>query len=271
MSAAGIIADWVTALAEGERGRAAGQLSPAFGIHEGMDAEAYLAHEIEEFRIRREGFGLTRRPEIVVRDVGEGRHEVVVLTPRGDLAYEDMLTVAGGRIVGNGRPVEAVSKLSFDFGRPCPRHAMAIRGHGAAVRAVTPLFPVADFSFQPSTTHGIDGFSLVTFDGEAPFRGRSRPFRAILGSRGVSFEVFMRGIDHRFFRGDRFPEIEGRYVRIDLGPGPVWSLTATLEDGSVRVVDCPAAERIEFPAAVVAATITDAIDNDWTVGAGRSW
>jgi|HigsolmetaAR206D_1030411.scaffolds.fasta_scaffold00264_29 hypothetical protein len=259
------ISDWIFSLASGDRDRAAALLSDEFGMHDGMDAVAYLNHEISEFRERREGFGLPARPEILIKPEGDGAYLIHVLTDHGHLAYEDRLHVdRDGKIVGNGRPLEIITKLAFSTALERPVRAMAIRGHREPIRSLTPLFPTKWFSFMPAGTFSIDGFHVAHFDeGEESPKTEARSFRFLIGNRGVSVHAVMRGIDHPFFSADRFPRISGRRVHIDLSRGPIWSVTARLRDGSVRSVDCPRIETLEFETDVLQATVTDAVDNDW--------
>lgn len=264
MNSRTVIIDWISALISGDEAAARRLLSGSFGIHDGMPAEAYLAHEVSEFRRRIRDFDIPERPQVEIAKEGDQSFRIFVLNRAGYLAYEDVLHLDGHRITGNGRPLEVVSKLAFTENER-PIRAMAIRTHGSDLRNVTPLFYIEQATFMRSDTFDKDGFHHLSFDeGEERPVGSFRRFRALTTGGGFTFSAFMRGLDHPFFRDGRMPIIDGRTVSIDLSSGPVWSLTAHLDDGMIAVIECPQTERLEFRRQVVRATLTDAVDNDWT-------
>lgn len=266
-----IIERWIAALAVGDVETAGTLLSPAFKIHDGMSREQYLRHELQEFKLRKEGFGISACPTVVETNEAPGTRHIIVLSSSGHLAYEDWLsTDEQGLISGNGRPIEVVTKMSFNERAARPHRAMAIRSHGAEILQVIPLFSVSQCEFTRCDTYADDRFNILSFDDDEPFLSGDRSFRAVTAIERMTFSALMRGMDHPYFVPDRFPQIDDRSVQIDIARGPVWSVTARMDNGRVETIDCPRNEWIEFPAAVVSATLTDAIDNDWTAYARRS-
>jgi hypothetical protein len=265
------IAGWIGALSKGDADLAETFLSSSFRVHDGMMRDVYLRHELSEFRQRRDGFDVPDAPKVVELDNRDGLRHIVVLSSTGNLAYEDWLKLdADGLIVGNDRCLEVVSKISFSDAAERPRRAMAIRSHGAELRQVVPLFPVSFSEFTRCDTYENDRFDILTFDDDQPFVSVERQFRAITTQQRMTFSALMRGTDHPYFIPDRLPRIDGKVVWTDVHRGPIWSVTARMEDGSVLTVDCPKENRIEFSSIVLSVTMTDAVDNDWTSHAGRS-
>lgn len=265
-----VIQSWISALARGDEHTAGKLLSPVFGIHDGMTRAQYLAHELLEFRKRCIGFGVPEKPAVIFDAHAGGRVRVFVLNSSGKFAYEDWLHLGDdGLIVGNGRMIEVVTKMHFDQSSRHPRRAMAIRSHGLEILKVIPLFDVSSTSFERCDTYADDRFEILSYEDREPPISMERMFRALTTRGGLSFSAIMRGMDHPHFIPGRFPSIDGDSVMIDIDHGPIWSLTVRLEDGGVQTVECPQERRIGFGARVVSATVTDAVDNDWTANEGR--
>jgi hypothetical protein len=271
MTATSVIRRWIEALSTGNEAVAEAFLSGRFTKHDGMTREQYLRHELTEFRERKDGFDVPDAPDVIEEATADGLSHIIVLSASGGLAYEDWLRLdESGLIVGNDRMFEVVSKLQFSTATERPHRALAIRSHGADILHAFPLFSTAFSDFVPCDTYESDRFNLLTFDDEEDLVSIERRFRAVTERERATFSALLRGTDHPYFIGERYPQISGCHVDIDVERGPIWSVTARFENGRNQTIDCPKASRIAFPADVVSVTMTDAVDNDWTAFAWSS-
>ena len=242
-------------------------LSPTFTINDGLEAAAFITHEIEEFRQRLQMD--ERHPDILVNQHSEYGYEVSVIA--NGLVYGADFEVDGeGLICSNGNVVECVPKLRHHqsgIGR-----AAAIRSHDFLVQTITPKFPVLDCHLTVATKPGL--FSYLHFsndiDPRTSFTGALRVMLKVAGSTNLiavfpGVEKFQDWQEEEFF-----PVISGDVVRIPKGKSRPWNATVWFEDGGRASIDRPE-PGLEWKQhrAVAKAMVTDALDNDWVVEASR--
>jgi hypothetical protein len=262
-----IVAAFVAALAAGDAAGAGACLAPDFGLHEGMGRDGWLDHELGEFSRRWAACGFAPGDALGIAPSAApaGLRGFLVLDAAGGFVYEDALCVGpDGLIRGNGRGVEVVSKLQFERGRPT-RRAVAIRSHGRDIAAVTPLDAAEDVVFEKAATWDEDRFHSFSFTVPGDdLRSRVARMRVTTRAGGETVSVLLRGADHPLFLGARWPELDGNRVAVDIGRGRLWGLAVGFEGGGTASVPHPSRPILEFDRPVEWATLTDALDNDWT-------
>ncbi len=95
---------WIKHLSVSNNAAALSLLSPDFGVHDGLDAETYVHHEIEQFRERAKIFGDFSALEIEIKPLDGGIHIVSFFSKKDRkrvFIYEDVLRFNAGGIVGN--------------------------------------------------------------------------------------------------------------------------------------------------------------------------
>jgi hypothetical protein len=263
----GVLERLVGAFLAGDREAAASCLSPDFGLHDGLSADAYLDRECRDFGIysRHWDFSSGFRVVPLMECPAGGGLRFAVLDSAARLVYEDCLPSGpDGLVVGSGRPFEAVTKLCLD--RSGLRRGVALRLPDSRRPSwATVYWAGAEDQRLSDRDHNEDGFFHFSFR-SVPDDGAGRPagiwVAPGLGPR-LKSRVYFRGTDHPFFALGLRPVVRGDTVVLDT-TRTVWlHLSVRLQSGETRDVLFPAAET-RFPHPVVSATATDALDNDWT-------
>lgn len=241
-------------------------ISLDFGVHEGRTRSDWILHELREFELRRQAFGLDSGAEVVIdRLFADGGVMFTVKNAAGTPVYQDMWQIDElGQVTGNEAAFEIVSKLHFDSSGPT-RRAMAIRSPRGRITSVVPIgIDIEDFRVSDGIAADRDGFTTVSMliqqDDLMSFEARFR----IADNSGIrsTETVRMRGLDDFTPSDDLFAVIDGKKVTIK-GEDTVWELNVVLEDGTRSCVEHAAAGPHVFNQRVVTAVVTDPMDNDW--------
>ena len=250
-------------------------MSPEFGIHEGLDARAWIRHEQREILRRSTAFQLAPGGICIVpnRRGNGGETTFSMKTHDGVFVYQDTWVIGpDGRLRGNGRHFEIVTKLQLVAGGPT-RRAMAIRDHGGSLVSVVPIgLALAECELNSGMSSSEDSFQTLSLliEGDDCL-GRQAKFRMSSDSGVRSTEsVWLRGKEEPEFEDDLFPAIRGREVQVPGSRARLWSLNVMLADGDRTMVEHPRSGEYVFGKDVAMAVLTDAMDNDWmTVSDGE--
>lgn len=263
------ISDFYHAVCAGDAAAAKLAVSTEFGIQDGKPRLDWIKHELAEFTHRRQILGLESL--IISADASPGIAGTTafsILDADGRLLFEEALLLDNrGRISGNGRMFEIVTKLLFTEGL-ATRRAMAIRAPGAEVVAAIPDITGAEgIHLSPGMNYENDQFTTVSFEiAGDDLRGmHGSVFVKEFGSPGVKQAVYLRGVDNPRFVRMRKPVIHERFIDLtNLADGlPLWSVTAELVDGGFACVEHPKFDVLTYPKNVKTVFVTDALDNDW--------
>lgn len=261
-----ILRRWIDCIFSGQHAAARELLSPNFGLHDGLCAEDFVKHEIDQFKERASRFGSSDR--IIFRYHSKFSDGFIVFfMARADVAetflFEDVFRFDSLGIVGNQNRVEAVSKLRFMEGQSQPMRSIALRARQLQIRNIAPLFPVTDIVFHKSDTHDQDDFFQVNVVCDDASRTILERFRFFTSEGNFNQSIRMRGLDHPCFCEMPFPNIKGKRLFIGAIDRYIWSVTVKLVSGAVLVYDNISDVPHEFNDAIHSVTITDALDNDW--------
>lgn len=252
---------FVEALMAERAGEAARCLSPSFTRHDGLTKQAFIEHEIEEFRQRL--LLDERSPVIQVSPLSVTRYEIRVVA-KGLIYATDFEVDSEGFICSNGNVVECVPKLRRHQGKI--DRAAAVRSRDFLIQTITPRFPVADCHLTVASEKGL--FSYLHFSNEIDpaqsFTGSLRVMMKNASSANVriDFPGFDRFADWQ--EKEFFPIIEDNRVKLPLGKSRLWSASAWLDDGSYVSIDRPEPGlEWNLNRSVAKAMVTDALDNDW--------
>lgn len=296
---------WIAACQRPLAGAARQRLSAAFVRHIGLEAGAFVAQERGLYRQAPKGLGVrivdvcpaapetataaaaAARPEGSTREAstreastregvtpgGATRVRYRVLAPDGWLLFESTQVLdAAGLIQGNGSAFDVVPKLAFTA--EGVRLGLAIRSTLGALKAVVPtsggpvLTEVAHFPAcgPPEQRYDTIRLTVAGIGQTPPAESLSVRLKVLAAQGRETVSIQFPGADHPFFRPGLFPTLHGASVDLPAYPGRYWSLAVDLADGRQRQVPQPRPGRHRFPAPVVAATLTDALDLDWVTG-----
>jgi hypothetical protein len=238
-------------------------LSSSFTVHDGLAKEAFIAHEIDEFRQRL--LLDERSPTIQASALSETRYEIRVVA--GGLVYATDFEVDDkGLICSNDNPLECVPKLRRHKGRI--DRAAAVRGQNFLIQTITPRFPVSECHVTTAPQSGL--FSYLQFSNEIdPAKSFTGSLRVMMRNAGsVNMSVDFPGLEKfaDWQEKEFYPIIDGSTVKIPMGKSRPWNASAWLDDGSYVSIDRPEPGldwALNRP--VKKAMITDALDNDWVV------
>lgn len=258
---------FVEALIAEHRDEATRCLSPLFTLHDGLTKQAFIEHEIKEFRRRL--LPDECEPVIKVSPLSETEYEIHVVAQ--GLIYATSFEVDGqGLICSNDNVVECVPKLRHHQNKIA--RAAALRSPNFPVQMITPKFPVTDYHLTVTPEKGL--FSYLHFSTEIEpaqsFIGSLRVMMKDAGSANI--KVNFPGLDRvtDWQEKEFFPIIEGNRVKLAVGKSRPWSANAWLEDGSCVSIERPEAGLDwDLGRTVAKAMVTDALDNDWIMETER--
>lgn len=259
---------FIGAVQNGDAEAALACLADRFGIHDGLDRNAYVAHEIQEFGRRKALLNGALKVKLLAQS-GDCRH-IVIEDAGGHLVYEDWIHVnEDGLIVGNGYLVEMVPKLRFHANGAVSR-GMSLRvreGRLGHAHVVTPFAHYYRFEQRSSSQEPDEASHLSFVLDEDDLLGKEGVFRLYIeaegGLRAVDQSCYLRGTDHPYFRGNLHPVIHGPMVSFSQEMVNAWAVTVELESGRFVTIAAPSAGTIDFGEPVRNVVLTDALDNDW--------
>jgi hypothetical protein len=250
-----------------ERRQAADCLSPSFTIHDGLTRDAFLNHEIEEFRQRL--LHNEREPEIQVTPISGNRFEVCVVA-NGLVYGSDFNVDDEGLITSNGNIVECVPKVRRHKG--LIERAVAIRSHDFLIQTITPKFPVLECHVTMAPEAGL--FSYFHFlNGIDPAQSFIGSLRVMMkNAKSANVVIEFPGLERftEWQEKEFFPIIQANTVKVPIGKSRPWNVSAWLDDSSCVSIDRPEPGlewALKRP--VKKAMVTDALDNDWVVEVGQ--
>ena len=248
-------------------------LSTDFRLHEGRNAEEFIAHEINEFAERIEPYRLKDGVNARVIDLNQETGDIyyLVYNKDGMMIYEEHNRINQDlAIIGNQHIWELITKLKFRKGRD----GRVSHSRGLCVR---------QNHYQPQAlivhSHVVEEYSLMRCEyetdsyvcefGLAADTGNNQLVDiSIFGDQPASRErrkIKMRGYDHLYFRPDLFPRIDGKSVQLPAYDSQFWSMSITFSDGTHKQIYHPKQQSYFFDKDVEIAIVVDAVDNDWIV------
>lgn len=247
-------------------------LSPSFGVHDGLNAQEYVHHEVGEFIRRLLNHEVSSKIEIAA--TGNNHFEMIIISDEG-LVYADVIRLdENGFIASNDLPLEVVAKFSrtarledrypVDISR-----ALAFRKPGGAIRSLIPRFPVRRHEVWTQADVGSHSYVRLTLhdEHERAFEGRFRVGFSHCQDN-VDLMVKFPGTDTfaRWQEKDFYPIVHENSVQIPRGKSRPWNLQVRTEDCELHVFERPAPGSVfTFEDWVTSANLTDALDNDWSV------
>lgn len=256
---------WYEAIWSGNAELAARQLSPCFGIHEGLTADGFVTGEISNINANRfRANGLSIRFELrKLHNTGEYLSQVSTIDGRflnNDYWHFDDRSL----IKGNGRSIEMVSKLHFASGSP-PAHHVAIRSQkpGQQIVSVVPSGEVASIQLINPSCQQKDRFQLVRIEFQSTPPDSIRLRIGFSTGNPVTETCHLYQWRQPGNHSELYPKFSEGVVVVPKMPIRAWSLSVVFLDGSFSVIEAPTAGIYRFDKTIRSCVLTDALDNDW--------
>ena len=277
----GLIENFRQAFVRGDKEGARLCFDEQFGIHMGSDLKTYIEHEMEEFKIKCQRFGLSDQGHLAVYQIDEDRIYFHFGTQADPALFEAVWKTnpRSKKLVGNQSQFRWEPKLKFTksenkegyvFERSCNIKDLHHPENQVVWWRLKNLQGINMSTHQESLEEALGGvFSTIKFS-YTKDRGESKWETIRVASSNHQTEstrVWMRGVDHPLLKLLAFPEVdfEQAVVKAHHSIHTVVVLWVLFEDHSTYMVKYPKERTWAFKSKIKSVCITDGLSYDWVV------
>lgn len=237
-------------------------LAPDFTLHEGMDRETFISHELEMYRELSPIYELQKGFDISLKEESPNIYSIILLNADNQIAAEWIQHFNdNGFILGNGSHCQSISKIQTYGGEQV--RSIAFQSSKPIV-SIRPQFGCEHISYHlPEDPQ--DFWNFVFIPEEEDNETKILPFKIRYQDGSIELKhIWCRGLDRLFLQRPQLNlsedglEFEHNSVR-------PWGIALKYEDGTTEKLNFPTELNLTFIKPVSWLCLTDARDYDWIV------
>lgn len=237
-------------------------ISPDFLIHEGMDRESYIAHELEMYRELAPVYQLHKGFNVSIQKEKDNHYSIILVNVFNEISAEWIQVFDhNGLILGNGSKCQSISKIQTYGGEQV--RSIAFQSPVPIV-SVRPQFGCEYINYHfPENPADFWNFVFVPENEDNQTHFLTFKIRYKDGSIELK-EIWCRGLDRLFLHRPQLILSEDGLTLTHNSPRP-WGISVKYENHQTEKIEFPTEFNISFAQPVTWLCLTDARDFDWVV------